>query len=189
MLAQRWGLELKGLGKFRKPQRKPWDIHITEEAVMDRSDRSPLAQMRMLEGLGYGQNGRDRHMIFFQCRNGRVITRLRAKPVLNGRYQFVQMIHARFVIGKTRVPRQLGLPHGLAQLAPVLLQGRDQNHIALMSLEHASGSCIPRMRSRAGRVYFAFAQAVHLKAGFMVMRIGIEQRQVQVLSAPGALTV
>ena len=84
MLAQRRGLQLKGLGKFREPEREPWDIHIAEEAVMDRSDRSPLAQMRMLEGLGYGQNGRNRHMVLFQRGNGRVVTRLRTEPGLNG---------------------------------------------------------------------------------------------------------
>ena len=189
MLAQRWGLQLKGLGKFREPQCEAWDIHIAEEAVMNRSDRSSLAQVRMLEGLGYGQNGRDRNMVLFQRRNGRVITRLRAKPRLNGLHQFVQMIHPRLIVGKARVSRQFGLPHCLAQLGPVLLQRRDQNHIALTSLEHASGSRIPRMRSRAGRVYFSFAQAVHLKAGLMVVRIGIEQRQVQVLSTPGPLAV
>ena len=156
---------------------------------MNRPYRAALAQVGMLQRLGHGQDRRDRHVILLQRCNRRIITRLGADPALDDRHQLVQMAQARRVVSKARVPRQSRLPHRFAQLRPMLLQGRDEDHVALAPLEHARWTRVPRMRPGARRVYRPLAQAVHLEAGFMVMRVGVEQREVEVLPAPGALAV
>lgn len=71
----------------------------------------------------------------------------------------------------------------------MMVQRRDDNHVAILRLEHSARERIPRLRPRAGRLELAFGEAMSLDCGLVVMEIGVEQREIEMLPFTGSLAV
>src|SRR5271167_3287772 len=68
VLAEQRRIQFKALWKLREAKRETGNVEVSQEAIMDRANRSPLAEVRMLDGLLQRQNRRMRHAILLHRR-------------------------------------------------------------------------------------------------------------------------
>jgi hypothetical protein len=70
-------------GIIRKSQRKPGNLEFPKKTVLDRSDRPPLAQVRMAHRLLNRQHQRKRHAMLLERPFHLLIVRGGVNPILN----------------------------------------------------------------------------------------------------------
>jgi len=59
MFAKKWRLQLQLIRKPGKAQGKTRDLKSAQDSIIDRANRTPLDQMRMVHGFRDRQDGRD----------------------------------------------------------------------------------------------------------------------------------
>src|SRR5579885_219949 len=189
VLAQHRGVQLQALGKFRESEREPRHVEIPENAIMDRPHRAALAEMRMRDGFGDRQYRGVRHAVLLQRRHRRVVARHRLKPSFDRCDELLEILEAIGVGAKAGILRKLGPIHRAAKPCELMVERGDYDDVAIASLEDSRGHRVPGMQARARRADRSLAQAQGFHRGLVVMEIGIEQGEVEVLPLAGPLAV
>src|ERR1700730_3162618 len=70
-----------------------------------------------------------------------------------------------------------------------MFEWRDNYYVAIPGLEYPGRHRIPGVQAGAGRLDRAFAETERLYSCLVVVEIGIEQRQIQILPASGSLAI
>ena len=70
-----------------------------------------------------------------------------------------------------------------------MVERRDYDHVAVLRFENPSRNRIPGVQTGSRRADRAFAKTQRFDAGLVIVEVGIEERQIQVLPETGALAI
>src|SRR5712671_3905819 len=124
VLAKKRGIQGQWLFEIRESKREARQIELTQNPVAHLTHSPPLAQVRMVHRLLYGDDGREGHSIAIEYRHRLFVTD-RGKPALDDVYHVLQISHARRIVLEARVMSQFRTFHNVAQGLPLTIDGSD----------------------------------------------------------------
>src|SRR5262249_24965554 len=103
--------------------------------------------------------------------------------------QLFQILEARRVNAEARILRELRPAHRLAKSCKLMVKRTDDEDVAILCLEDTRRNRVPRMQSRTRRYDLALGQAVSFDAGLMIVEVGVEQGEIEILPESRALAI